>query len=200
MKNVCQDVLATINVRNSMNVVEVFVPWLKNAVQTAIVQIRNPVPQPCPPLDKGNVATCAKAQSFVAVTRFANPTITGLFAFVPKDFSATLKMKRLDAKRNFVPPMLIVLETAFVRISDVFHLSDQLVQLIGNVALTRFVKVVIVSILAKPLPTLVVSTLVAQSSNIANNVLVQKDSLEMLKLNVSESPTLVFRIKLVQAV
>ena len=181
-----------------MNVVEVFVPWLKNAVQTAIVQIRNPVPQPCLPLDNENAAMCVKALSYVAATLFVNPTTTGLFAFVPKDFSATLKMKRLDAKRNFVPPMLIVLETAFVQISDVFHLSDQLVQLIGNVDPMKSAKVVIVSILVKPLPTLVVLMLGAQSSNTANNVLVQKDSLEMLKLNVSESPTLVFRIKLVQ--
>ena len=181
-----------------MNVVEVFVPWRKNAVPIAIVPIRNPVPQPCLHLDNENAAMCVKAQSSVVVTRFANPTTTGLFAFVPKDFSATLKMKRSDAKRNFVPPMLIVLETASVRISDVFHLSDQLVQLIGNVDPMKSAKVVIVSILVKPLPTLVVLMLDALSSNTANNVLVQKDSLEMLKLNVSESPTLVSQIKLVQ--
>ena len=198
MKNVCQDVLVTINVQNFMNVVEVFVPWRKNAVLTAIVPILNPVQQPCPPSDNGNAATCVKAPSSAAATPFANPTITDLFVSVLKDFLVTPKMKRSDAKRNCVPPMPIVLETAYVRISDVFHLSDQLVQLIGNVALMRFVKVVIVSILVKPLPTLVVSMLDAQSSNIANNVLVQKDSLEMLKLNVSESPTLVCRIKLVQ--
>ena len=183
-----------------MNVVEVFVPWLKSAVPTAIVPTRNPARQPCQPLDNGNAETCVKAPSFAAATPFASPTTTGLFAFVPKDFSATPKTKRSDAKRNFVLPMPIVLETAFVRISDVFLLFDQLVQLIGNVAPTKFAKMVIVSILAKPLPTLVVSMLDARSSNTASNVLVQKDSLEMLKLNVSESPTLVFRIKLVQAV
>ena len=181
-----------------MNVVEVFVPWRKNAVPIAIVQTRNLVRQPCPPLDNGNAATCVKAPSSAAATPFASPTTTGLFAFVPKAFSVTRKTKRSDAKRNFVPPMPIVPETAFVRISDVFHLSDQLAQLIGNVDPTKFAKVVIVSILAKPLPTLVASMPDAQFSNIANNVLVQKDSLAMLKLNVFVFPTLVSLIKLVQ--
>jgi hypothetical protein len=57
--------------------------------------------------------------SFVDVMPFANLIITDLFAFVLRDFLATLKMRKLDAKRNYVLPMLIVLEITFVRILDV---------------------------------------------------------------------------------
>lgn len=125
--------------------------------------------------------------------QFVKPTITVLSVLVLTDILATLKMTKLDVRKNFVPPTQIVLMRVSVWTTDVFLLQDLAVLLTENVPPQKIVSMETVFILVTTLQ-LVESMLDVKFINTKNSVHVLKVSLVMLKLNVFACPTLVFPI------
>jgi hypothetical protein len=133
-------------------------------------------------------------QSSAEEMQFVNPIITVLSVLVRKDILATLRMTKLDAKRNSVPQIQTVLMRVSVWTTDVSLLQDQVVILTETALQQKIVLTETVFILVTTLQ-LVESMLDVTFTNIKNSVLVLKVSLVTLKLSVFACPTLVFPIK-----
>jgi hypothetical protein len=190
MKCACQDVPKTTNVRNSMNVVVVFVLSPRSVAQVMTVQPPSLVQQHCPHLANVSAEMSAKAPSSVAATPCVRPAIIVPSVLVPTASLAIPKTRRSVARRNCAQTTKIVPETASVQIFGVSLPSELSVPSIKIVMLEKSAQAVTVSILVRTV-FLVVSMPGAPSFVTTSSASVRKASLATQKWSAFVCPTLV---------